>query len=193
MEPTSISLIDRLQRQPLEADWARLVALYRPFVERFIRFDAALAADAEDICQNVMAKLVQHLGSFRRQRDGSFRAWLKTITANEVNSYWRRRARRRTVGGEEAQFLSVDLADPRNELSQRWDQEYRGHVLRQLERLVEREFSPKTWQAFRLRVLSEKSTEEVAAMLEMSKNAVDIAKSRVLARLRAESAGLLDD
>jgi RNA polymerase sigma factor (sigma-70 family) len=193
MEPTSLSLLDRLHQKPLHEDWARLVALYRPFVERFIRLDSKLAADADDICQEVMKKLVQHLPQFRRERDGSFRKWLKTITVNEVNHFWRRRLRSQTVGGDQGGLLLDGLHDPRNEMSQQWDLEHSGHVLRQLQELIEPEFSATTWRAFRMRVFGERSSEEVAAELGISTNAVDIAKSRVLARLRKEAAGFIDD
>jgi DNA-directed RNA polymerase specialized sigma24 family protein len=44
-----------------------------------------------------------------------------------------------------------------------------------------------------MRVFDELPTAEVAGRLQISANAVDIAKSRVLARLRAEAAGLIDD
>ena len=89
-------------------------------------------------------------------------------------------------------MLFNNLADPTNELSQMWDAEYGTYLLRRLNDLVEPEFSPVTWQAFRLRVLEGQPTAEVAATLGLSKNAVDIAKSRVLARLRKEAAGLLE-
>ena len=102
MELTSLSLLDRLRRQPAQDDWTRLVAIYKPFVERFIRLDSALAADADDICQEVLRKLVEHLPRFKRQRDGSFRAWLKTVTVNEVNHFWRRNARDKPGRGRAA-------------------------------------------------------------------------------------------
>jgi DNA-directed RNA polymerase specialized sigma24 family protein len=44
--------------------------------------DKSLSADAEDVCQEVMRKIVSHLPNFNRARDGSFRCWLKTITVN---------------------------------------------------------------------------------------------------------------
>jgi RNA polymerase sigma-70 factor (ECF subfamily) len=192
MDRTSISLLGRLQTQPIAADWTRLVELYRPFIARFIRLDPALAHDAEDICQEVLKNLVEHLPSFQRQRDGSFRAWLKVITINEVNAFWRRRQRR---GGSppDASFLIAGLQDPNNELSQRWDQEHGAYVLAQLQEQIQGEFSIVTWEAFRLRVYEERSTADVAAALGITKNAVDIAKSRVLNRLRSEAAGLCDD
>ncbi len=191
--PTSVSLLERLGQHPLQEDWTRFVALYQPFIERFIRLDLTLAPDAEDICQEVMKKLVEHLPQFRRQRDGSFRTWLKTITANEVNYFWRKRLRRPSMGGGQDGLALDKLHDPTNELSQWWDREHGGHILRTLQELVAPEFATSTWNAFRLRVAEGKSTAEVASILGISPNAVDIAKSRVLARLRQEAAGLIEE
>ena len=73
MEATSLSLLDRLRQQSIHDDWIRFVSLYKPFIEHFIRMDTVSAADAEDVCQEVLAKVAEHLPRFQRQRDGSFR------------------------------------------------------------------------------------------------------------------------
>ena len=192
MDLTSLSLLGRLQEKSQHDDWSRFVSIYRPFVERFIRLDATLAADAEDICQEVLAKVAQHLPRFRRQRDGSFRTWLKTLTANQVSLFWRKRQSQQKIGKPGTQPLLEALSDPRNELSQAWDREYDHYLMCRLQAIVRSEFSATTWRAFTLRVLEGKTSAEVAAELGLSKNAVDIAKSRVLSRLRQEAAGLLD-
>jgi RNA polymerase sigma factor (sigma-70 family) len=192
MEPTALSLLDRLRQTPESEDWERFVTLYRPFIERFIRRDPALAADADDICQEVFAKVVGHVGNFTRRRDGSFRVWLRTITANEVNLFYRKRQRERRANFPDGSATLESLAEPTSDLTQAWDREYCDYLLCRLQSLVRDDFSPTTWEAFRLRVLEEKSTAEVAAKLGMSKNAVDVAKSRVLARLRREAVDLLD-
>jgi RNA polymerase sigma-70 factor (ECF subfamily) len=57
---------------------------------------------------------------------------------------------------------------------------------------AEAEFEPTTWQAFRRYVLDEEESSKVAADLEMTVNAVQIAKSRVLKRLRELARGLID-
>jgi RNA polymerase sigma-70 factor (ECF subfamily) len=54
------------------------------------------------------------------------------------------------------------------------------------------EFEPKTWKAFQRTALEGASASEVAAELAMTTNAVFIARSRVLARLRQEAAELID-
>lgn len=58
--------------------------------------------------------------------------------------------------------------------------------------LIEPEFRPATWQAFRRVVLDGDKPAQVAAELGISENAVLLAKSRVLSRLRQEARGLLD-
>lgn len=192
MEPTALSLLDRLRETSESDDWERFVTLYRPFIERFVRFDPSLAADADDICQEVLTKVATHVRNFTRQRDGSFRAWLKTITANQINLTYRKRQRERRAFSPDGRAVLESLAEPNSDLARAWDREYGDYLLCRLQSLVRDDFSPTTWEAFRLRVLEEKSTAEVAAKLGMSKNAVDVAKSRVLNRLRREATGLLD-
>jgi RNA polymerase sigma-70 factor (ECF subfamily) len=64
-------------------------------------------------------------------------------------------------------------------------------VARQLLSVVRRDFSPTTWQAF-LRVMQGERPADVAADLKISVNAVYVAKSDVIKRLRQEMAGLTD-
>lgn len=192
MQPTSLTLLDRLQRQRRPEDWSRFLELYEPFIRRFIRMDPKMAADVDDICQEVMRKIISHLTNFERNREGSLRCWLRTITANEVSGYWRQKFRKGNVSAAADELLIESLADPNNALSEEWDREHGRHILHRLQELVEPEFSSVTWRAFELRVLEERSSQEVAEILQISRNAVDIAKSRVVARLRREAAGFVD-
>jgi DNA-directed RNA polymerase specialized sigma24 family protein len=84
------------------------------------------------------------------------------------------------------------LEDPSSDLSRRWDQEHDRHVLERILELIEPEFRPDTWRAFRLQVIDGQSAETVAAELRMSVNAVLIAKSRALSHLRRDAQGLVE-
>ena len=66
------------------------------------------------------------------------------------------------------------------------------HVARRLLELLEPEFTPPTWRAFQRQALDGATAARTAEELGLTVNAVLIAKSRVLQRLRAEAAGLLD-
>ena len=88
-------------------------------------------------------------------------------------------------------FLS-QLEDPKSHLSQQWDEEHDLFVLKQLMTIIRRDFDAKTWQAFLLRVQGGKSVAEVADELQMTPNAVMLAKSRVLRRLHDERKEFLE-
>jgi RNA polymerase sigma-70 factor (ECF subfamily) len=57
---------------------------------------------------------------------------------------------------------------------------------------VQGDFKAPTWQAFRRHVTEGEPAVQVAEGLGLSVNSVLLAKSRVLKRLRQESAGLVD-
>ena len=64
------------------------------------------------------------------------------------------------------------------------DTEDNRFMMRRLLEMLQEEFEPKTWQAFQKFALEGVPAADVAKELGISTNAVFIAKSRVLARLR---------
>ena len=83
-------------------------------------------------------------------------------------------------------------ADPSSELSRQWDEEHDRHVLRRLLDLIAPQFEPSTLAAFRRVAYDGVAPAQAAQELGLSLNAVLLAKSRVLSRLRQEAAGLID-
>ena len=78
---TSISLMDQLRQSPRNADaWDRFIRRYRPKIYGWCRTWGLQEADAEDVAQEVIAKLAQKMAGFQYDRSRCFRAWLKTIT-----------------------------------------------------------------------------------------------------------------
>ena len=87
--------------------------------------------------------------------------------------------------------LLRELEDEHSDLSRLWDREHDAYLTQRALQLLEPEFKPPTWRAFRRQVVDGADAEAVAAELGLSVNAVCIAKSRVLRRLREELAGLV--
>jgi RNA polymerase sigma-70 factor (ECF subfamily) len=192
MLETSLSLLERLQTQPDAASWQRLVDIYTPLIRGWLQRDPTLREEADDLTQEVLSVLIQGLPQFRRQRPGSFRSWLRTITIHRLHELWRDRHRRPQGAGAMADSVLSQLEDPASELSRQWDQEHDQHVVRRLLDLIEPEFTPPTWQAFRRVVLDDMQAAVVAEELGISVNSVLLAKSRVLKRLREMGRGLID-
>lgn len=193
---TSLSLLERLRVEAAEpSDWRRFLGLYEPLLRSWLRRKEVLASDADDIVQNVLAVVVRRLEDFEHNgRIGAFRTWLRTITFNCLKEHWRSlKANPAGVGGSDIRTLITELEDPESQLSQIWNEEHDRHVMRKLLEELRDEFDPRTWLAFEKFALEARPAAEVAKELEITPNAVFIAKSRVLSRLRQESHGLLDD
>jgi RNA polymerase sigma-70 factor (ECF subfamily) len=77
-------------------------------------------------------------------------------------------------------------------LSRQWDLEHDQQLIRRLLGVVQSDFQPQTWEVFRLLVLEDRPAVEVARLCGMELNAVYVAKSRVLARLRQELGGMVE-
>jgi RNA polymerase sigma-70 factor (ECF subfamily) len=194
MAPTSLSLLNRLRSRPDAESWRRLVELYTPLIQGWLRRHAVAPADADDLTQEVMTVVVRELPHFEHnQQRGAFRSWLRTITVNRLRVLWRSRHYRPVATGD-SNFLKVldELEDPNSGLSRLWDHEHDQHVARRLLELVEPQFEPTTWRAFRRVVFDGVKAAVVAGELHISVNAVLLAKSRVLSRLRQEMEGLTD-
>src|SRR5207247_9328051 len=73
-----------------------------------------------------------------------------------------------------------------SDLSRLWERQHDQHVAGVLLNRIRPEFTASTWEAFQRVVVEGRPAAEVAAALELTPNAVMIAKSRVLARLRSE-------
>ncbi len=194
MAETSATLLQRLNDRSDSVAWRRLVDLYTPLINAWLRRQGVSAEDAEDLTQEVLGIVVREVSRFQHNgRVGAFRTWLRTITINCLRQSWRsRRVRTRTTRPPDLDSALDQLEDPASDLSRRWDREHDEFVLHRLLDLIEPEFRPATWQAFRKQVIDGASAESVAAELGLTVNAVLIAKSRVLSHLRRSAEGLVD-
>jgi RNA polymerase sigma-70 factor (ECF subfamily) len=196
MEPTSLSLLERLQQAgSSHPDWQRLDDLYRPLIRAWLGRVPGLGDEVDDLTQEVLLILFRELPRFERQRDGSFRAWLKQVAVNRVRGYLRRRQRypRPAAIVREAERFLAALEEPSDDLSLQWDLDHDRQVFGKLLALVRPDFQPITWTAFTRFALDGRPATEVAEELGTTEEAVFQAKFRILKRLRQEAAGLTGD
>jgi len=193
MSVTSATLLARLKDiQDLDA-WNRLNDLYGPLIKSWAVRLGVRGSDADDLMQDVMTVVVRRFPEFvHPDRPGAFRGWLRAIAANCARDAWRaKRVAPKAPGGTDFGSYLARLEDPSDDLSREWDREHDVYVTRRLLERIKPDFEDKTWQLFQQFVLDGHSADAVAAACGVSPNAVYIAKSRVLARLRDEAGGLL--
>ena len=192
---TSVSLLARIANAPTDDDWRRLDDLYRPLLRVWVARAGVAASDVDDLVQDVLSVVVRRIAGFEWRGRGAFRAWLRTILANEVRDYFRDQKYRPIATGDSGFQARLDeLESPDSTLSRLWDREHDKHVIASLMQRVQGDFSfsPVTWQAFRRHVQEGEPAGQVAEALGLSLNSVLLAKSRVLKRLRQEAAGLVE-
>lgn len=194
MAETSASLLDQLRVASNPDAWARLVDLYGPLIRAWLRRQGLPQHEADDVVQEVLTVVVRKVGDFERQpRTGAFRRWLRNITVNCLRDFWRaRRGKAQGTGDSDVQALLEQLSDPDSGLSKQWDLEHDRHVTQRLLEIIRPQFEDRSWEAFRRVALDGETPAEVAAALGLTVNAVFIAKSRVLSKLRQEGKGLID-
>jgi len=189
-----MTLLNRLKEANEPEQWDRLVALYGPLLTAWLRKYDVQPSDSQDLVQDVLLAVSADLPSFDHNgRPGAFRSWLRTIMVNRLRNFWRARDRRPSaVGGQDIELRLLQLDDPSSELSLLWNRQHDLHVARQLLALAKPNFTLETWAAFERVTIEGERADAVAAELGISINAVFIAKSRVLSRLRQEAAGLVE-
>jgi RNA polymerase sigma-70 factor, ECF subfamily len=153
-------------------------------------------ADAADVGQDVFAAVARGIDGFRRDRAGdTFRGWLYVITRNKLRD---RAASPGAVGtgGSDAQRRLAELpAEQPGETGATADAEEvneRKALYRRAIECVRGEFEPRTWQAFWRAFVDGHAPADIASDLGITVNAVYLAKSRILRRLREEFAALID-
>jgi RNA polymerase sigma-70 factor (ECF subfamily) len=186
---TSYTLLEAL-RQGDKAAGERLVRLYTPYIRGWLRRHLPQPDDVDDETHEVFQVVFEKLPAFEHAgRDGSFRAWLRGICFNRIRMFWRGIPPWRR--GPDQERILEQLEDPHSDLSQKWDREHDEHVVRSLLGEIEGEFQSTTWRAFQLLVRDGWKPDVVAAELGITVNAIYLARSHVLRRLREEAAGLV--
>ncbi|MCR9200558.1 MAG: sigma-70 family RNA polymerase sigma factor [Planctomycetaceae bacterium] len=191
MQDTSLSLLNRLRSADSDP-WRRLVDLYTPLLRVWLQRYGLSGSDADDVVQEVLLAVSKDIGRFEHAgHPGAFRGWMKSILVNRLRNFWRARRRQPQMAGTPFEDRLLQLEDGATAVSRLWDREHDQYVLRQLLTLAEPNFESTTWQAFCRVALDGATPEEVSSELGISRNAVIVAKCRVLSRLRQESVGLV--
>jgi RNA polymerase sigma-70 factor (ECF subfamily) len=187
----STSLLVRLKAHD-PAAWSALVSLYGPEVYRWCRLAGLRAHDAEDVSQEVFRAVSAHLADFRRDQPGdSFRGWLYTISRNKIRDHWKRNGHDQGIGGCEIAERLAQVPSAEDSSTGSGGTSTSTRLIRRALELVRSAFEDRTWQAFWKVTVEGKNAADVARELGMKPNAVYIAKSRVLTRLRADLGDLL--
>jgi RNA polymerase sigma factor (sigma-70 family) len=185
-ESTSITLLGRLCREPTDGTaWQEFIVRYRPRIYAHCLAFPLQPADAEDVTQNVLLRLVAKLPEFHYDPSQSFRAWLRTVTRHVLSDFLA--ARQRAPGsGDSAVVRVLENLEAREGLAREVEAEFDRELLDEALKQVRARVPAQQWEAFRLTALEGLSGADAAAQLGMLVATVYTAKSKVQKLVREE-------
>lgn len=189
---TSVSLLHRLQTNGNDEAWSRFDSQYRAFVFGFLKSRGLDDHLADDVCQNVLKHVYEAItdGQFQHNGNrGAFRNWLRKVVSTQLALLRRRSKRNEKI----IPFgLETEFAEDDSQLAKMWDDEHNRTLVAVLVDLLKDHTSPESLDIFRRISLEGTSPEVLAKELGRTKNAVVVAKCKVLKKARELAVGLSD-
>jgi len=180
---TTTQILDDLSSEN-EQVWNEFNSYFYPVIFNFARKTGFSDTDAEDITQQSLLRFLKAFREGKYIKDkGRLKSWLWGIAHNVMLDYRRHLPKERLVKGktEETSFWD-SLEDEHSQMT--WNCEWRKMVLSKCLEQIASQVDPKVLRTFELYAFFGRPAEEVAQTLGITANAVYIAKTRVVAKLR---------
>ena len=191
--PTCPTLLAALAGPTDEAAWRTFVDRYGPLVLAHCRRAGLRAADAEEVRDRVLAKLVTALARLRYDPARSFRGYLRVVVRSAAAGYWKERGRPGATGlGGHHRLPDRPAADRADALGEAVEEAVSARlelVARAVCR-VRRAVRSATWRAYWRTAVDGVPAPAVARELGRSVGAVYMARHRVAGLLAAEGEAL---
>jgi RNA polymerase sigma-70 factor, ECF subfamily len=183
---TTSVLLDQL-RAGADAAWGPFLDRFRKPVVAFGLKMGLPAQAAEDAAQETMLAFLEGLrkGAYDRTK-GRLSSWLFGIASMKARQAWDARERlARDHAGERSSQPGLSQVPDAATLEKSWDVSWAKSIFTQCLERIRTEVEPDTFRAFEMVAIEQIPAAQVAEELGMTRNAVFVAKHRVLKRLRA--------
>jgi len=178
-------LLRKLGESPADRTaWEAFAMRYGPAVFQWCRQWGLQEADADDVTQAVLLKLVEHMNVFQYDPSKSFRAWLKTVSYHAWTK-WRASRQNLAVGTEDI-HAALQSLEAKEDLLSRLEKEYDAELMTLAMMRVSQRVEAQTWEVFRLLALDGLPGAEVGRRLSIKVATAYVARSKVQRMIREE-------
>jgi RNA polymerase sigma-70 factor (ECF subfamily) len=182
---TRETLLIRLRDAEDERSWAEFTDIYTPLLYGFCLKRGISREDSADIIQSAMANVSCAIRGFDYDpKRGKFKTWLFTVVRNAISGHFRKENRKPLTPGETQLVNRIDDEASKAEVDE-WERDYQRQLLAWAMDKIQPDFGEHVWSAFVETAIRGRSNRDVAEELDMTPNAVGVAKHRVTQRLRS--------
>jgi len=165
---TPVSLLGHIRRNPADPqNWRAIVDRYGPLIYDWARGHGLQDADAKDVTQDVLLRLVRRLPTFEYDTTRTFRGFLRAITRNAWIDFVEGCQGRERGSGDSDVLVYLHKEPTRDDLIRRLEEDADRELFEIACREAQLRVAPRTWEAFRLGVLEDLPAREVAERLGM--------------------------
>ena len=176
---TSKTLLDKIASGD-EISWDEFYLKYAPIVKALAQFKGLNAADADDVCQQVMMQFFKQSKTFKFDPDiARFRTYFGRIVNAKIINYFRRKENKEILVDDVMPDIPVDP-----EIDAIYMSEWRKTLLIEAQQKLKERVAPETYQAYELYAIQNRPVKKVAEYLDCSENQVYQAKKRCFAMMR---------
>lgn len=184
LKTTQISLLSRLRNTEDDHAWAEFESRYRSLIFRYARHCGLSAADAEDVRQLTMMRLVRALPKFHYDpARGRFHDYLYRVVRSVITDFRRCPTAQSVNVQDEDGMRDLTLANLLVTPDTHWEQEWLDHHLRSALASVRGEVEVQSISVFE-KLLAGCPVTEVAREFDISEEAVHKIKQRIRRRVQ---------
>ncbi len=184
---TRETLLLRLRDPADDASWREFAEIYTPLLYRYCQKREIKKQDSADIVQEVMRSVSLAMKGFEYDpQKGKFKGWLFTAVRNAIGKHFKKASKRPITAAETRMLQQIEDKPDEREIHD-WEKDYRRELLGWAIEKIRSEFADRIWNAFEQTALHGREPGDVATETGMSKNAVTLAKFRVVKRLREKA------
>lgn len=190
---TSLSLLDQARHSAPDA-WRTLKELYQPAIYRWCTKGGLRDGSVQDVAQEVLKRVFEHLPDFEHPGvTGSFRAWVRRITARAVADWYRKNAREMARGGSTALGEINQIPDqrPLEHPDDRDLSEERALLYRRAWEMIRGEFTDRDCEIFRRVAENQEKPKDVAADMRLTRATVYMVVNKIKTCLRNRFADVI--
>jgi RNA polymerase sigma-70 factor (ECF subfamily) len=190
-QSTRLSILMALRNDPCDQSaWLAFVDRYGPQIHAWCLRWKLQEADAQDVTQMVLVKLVRHLPEFAYDPSRSFRGWLRTLTAHSWSDFIGDQVRGVRGSADTVVYAMLNTVEARVDLVRLMEETYDQELLELAKEEVRQRVEPHTWEAFRLTAIEGVAIADVAARLGIRVATIYRARHVVQTMLRETLAAL---
>ena len=181
---TTTQIIEDLKNPDDSRAWNSFRDHFYPVIYSFAKKMGLSSTNAEDAAQEVMLTFLKTYKNKYSRQKGRLSSWIFGIAKRVILDYRKKLPKDIFIQKNATATSFWNTIPDESSLRQTWDGEWKKMVLEKCLLQVRREVDPTTFQAFELYALQQYPIDQVSKQLNMTPNAIYLAKSRILTKVR---------